>query len=366
MIYRASIIFFALFSASGAGAAENGGYTVAEGKLEGSLYKIAVPQKWNNKLLLIAHGARLEKAPLSADFKIEKNYLEDLLNQGWMVAQTSYRRNGIFVTDGVADIKIFFDFISKEYGRPGRTYIEGASMGGKIAVQLAEEPRGRFDGVLAIGAALMCDDNGTSSPKNTESFNRHTFKPNIPVLFFSNSNETEHVKRYSALASSAANTALWTAVRRGHCNVNDAETLKALLALEAWVEKGRKPADEKISIDVSRANSGARHQRGRVYARLTAVDPGSGNLTADATRADLEKAGIKHDTYFNIAFNGKKVKAFLGYHYADVKKGEWISFLTAEDYLRIARNWASAQAELGCKEGDEVYLEPEPFPAKRP
>lgn len=357
MISRLSIAFIALFSFYGAQAAEPGGYTVVEGKLEGSLYKIARPQQWNNKLLLIAHGARLEKAPLSADFKIEKTYAEDLLNRGWMVAQTSYRRNGIFVTDGVEDLKIFFDFIAKEYGRPEKTYIEGASMGGKIAVQLAEEPYGRFDGVLAVGAALMCDDNGTSSPKNTESFRRHTFKPNIPVLFLSNSNETEFVKQYAALASStAANTALWTAVRRGHCNVNDAETLEALLALADWAEKGQKPADETISLDISRANSTARHEKGRVYARLNSVDMGSGNLTADVTRADLEKAGIKPDTYFNIGFNGKTVKAFLGYTYSDVKKGEWVSFLTAEDYLRVARNWANAQKELGCKEGDEIYI----------
>ena len=42
----------------------------------------------------------------------------------------------------------------------------------------------------------------------------------------------------------------------------------------------------------------------------------------------------------------------------DVKEGEWVAFLTAEDYLQIAINWGDARKELGCKEGDEVVIEP--------
>ena len=238
----------AVFCAGPVLAAEPSAYTVSTGTLEGSLYKIARPAQWNNKLLIIARGARGKGRPLTADFKIEGTYVEELLARGWLVAQSSYRRSGIFVTDGVADIKALYEFAVKTYGRPAKTYLEGSSMGGKIAVLLAEEPRGAFDGVLAVGAALMCDDNGTSSPKNTESFNRHTFSPNIPVLFFSNTNELENVKKYAAQASSVtANTAVWTAPRRGHCNVTDAEKLKALQALEDWAENGRRPAEEKVS-----------------------------------------------------------------------------------------------------------------------
>lgn len=365
MMPRLSLAFITLFAFCTANAADKTVYTVAEGKLDGSLYKIALPQKWNKKLLLIAHGGRPENAPLSADFEIKKTYVEELLKEGWMVAESSYRRNGIFVTDGVTDLNNLFDFMSKKYGRPEKTYLTGASMGGKIAVKIAEEATGRFDAVLAVGAAFLCDDNGTSSDKNIESFKKLTFKPNVPVLFLSNVNEVALASEYAALASSTTeNTAVWTAVRRGHCNVNDSEMFKAMRALVDWLEKGRKPANEKISIEMSRAKSGARHEKVRLYGRISRVDPAYGNLTADVTRADLEKTGIKQDTYFNIGFNGKKFRVFLGYHYADVKKGEWVAFLTAEDYLQIAMNWANAQKELGCKEGDEVFLEADSVPKK--
>lgn len=357
MTYRLSLAFIALFAICPA-AAEKTVYTVAEGKLDNSLYKIALPQNWNKKLLLIAHGGRPETAPLSADFEIEKTYLEELLKRGWMVAETSYRRNGIFVTDGVADLNSLFDFIVKEQGRPGKAYLAGASMGGKIAVKIAEEKPGRFDGVLAVGAALLCDDNGTSSEKNRKYFKKHTFKPGIPVLFVSNVNEVDLVKEYAGRArKKKSDAAVWTVVRRGHCNVNDSEMLKALGSLEQWVEKGVRPLEENLSIEMRRADSTARHADDRVYA-LVRVDPAYGNLTADLTGSDLAKAGIKQDSYFNVGFKDKKFKVFLGYHYADVKKGEWVAFLTADDHLQIAMNWANAQKELGCKEGDEVFIEP--------
>ena len=358
MISRLSFAFITLFAFCTANAADKTVYTVADGKLDGSLYKIALPQKWNKKLLLIAHGGLPENAPLSADFEIEKTYVEELLKEGWMVAESSYRRNGIFVTDGVTDLNTLFDFIAKEYGRPERTYLTGASMGGKIAVKIAEETPGRFDAVLAVGAAFLCDDNGTSSEKNIESFKKLTFKPNIPVLFLSNVNEVALASEYAELASSTtANTTVWKAVRRGHCNVNDSEMLKAMRALVDWLEKNRKPVNENISIEITRAKSAARQEKGRLYGRISHVAPAYGNLTADVTRADLEKAGIKQDTYFNVGFKKKKFRVFLGYNYADVKKGEWVAFLTAEDYLQIAMNWDNAQKQLGCKEGDEIFLE---------
>lgn len=49
-------------------------------------------------------GGRLETIPISADFKIEETQNEKLLKEGWMIAETSYRRNGIFVNDGVEDL----------------------------------------------------------------------------------------------------------------------------------------------------------------------------------------------------------------------------------------------------------------------
>lgn len=356
---RLSILFFCLALCLSVFAVEKTKpYKVEEGQIQGSLYKLAIPQKWNKKLLLHAHGGRPENAPLSADFQIDKSFEEQLLKEGWMIAETSYRRNGIFVQDGIDDLKILYDFIVKKQGKPDKTYINGWSMGGQIVVKIAEEKKDRFDGVIAVGAGLLCEDNDPSMCENKDNFKKHTFKPNIPILFYSNINEISEVQEY--IAKAGANnilTVLWTSTRRGHCNINDDEQLKALRSITGWVENGKKPADEKVLIDVHRTDSKARHEAGRVYGKVVDVHPVYFNMTADFSRSDLEKAGIKQDLFFYVGFKDKKFKIFLGYSYDDVKEGEWIAFITAEDYLKVARNWANAQKELGCKLGDEIFLE---------
>ena len=330
-------------------------YTIEEGTVKGSLYKIAIPKKWNKKLLLIAHGGRPAKAPLSADFKIEGTEKGILLNEGWMIAETSYRRNGIFVNDGVEDLKILYDLIAQKKGKPDKTYIIGFSMGGKIVVKIAEQKKDRFDGILSIGVALLCEDNDKSMCEDKKNMKKLTFKPQIPILFFSNITELTEVNEY--IEKTKKNAVLWTSPRRGHCNINGPEGAIAVKALTKWVERSEKPVKKDVRIDVNRKNSTAKHKNGKIYAKVLKVSKVYGSFNVDLTRKDLEKAGIKQDSHLWVGFKDKKFKTFLGYSYGDVKQGEWITFLTAADYLKVARNWENAQKLLGCKEGDEVFFE---------
>ncbi len=169
-------------------------YKIETGMLGGALYKIAIPKEWNRKLIIHAHGGRPEKAPLSADFKISGTYSEALLEEGWMIAETSYRRNGVFVQDGVEDVRALYEFIAKHHSKPLNAYIIGASMGGKIALRIAEEERHQFDGILAIGAALLCEDNDISMCEDKSNLDKLKFQPNIPILFYSNINEIDDIK----------------------------------------------------------------------------------------------------------------------------------------------------------------------------
>jgi hypothetical protein len=52
----------------------------------------------------IAHGYRPESIPLVAHLVPEQFAYQSLLNQGWIVAKPSYRRNGIVVVDAIADL----------------------------------------------------------------------------------------------------------------------------------------------------------------------------------------------------------------------------------------------------------------------
>ncbi len=126
------------------------------GTIEGAHYAIAHDQglKWNKKLLLIAHGYRPENAPLIADLFPDQSAYATLITEGWIVAKTSYRRNGIIIADAIRDLDNLFQHISEEFGPPVRTIIEGDSMGGTIATLLMERDDHQYHGAVAVGAAL--------------------------------------------------------------------------------------------------------------------------------------------------------------------------------------------------------------------
>ncbi len=342
-----------IFTMSTLFATQEAGYKTQDGTLEGALYKIVLPEKWNGKLLLKAHGGRPEKAPLSADFKV-KGYVKTLLEKNWMVAETSYRRNGIIINDAVKDLNNLLNHIEKKHGKTKAVYLLGASMGGKIAVQMAEEKNNRLSGVVAVGAALFCKD-WCQDKKSPTSL---TFEPKVPLLFVSNVNEIKEPKIYTEkVKKSKLKPVVWTLERKGHCKINRKEVEKAVLAVEKWAENGKKPVDTTLNIEILRKNVATRHKNGRAYTKVFSIHPVYGSIVADFSRADFRKLGIEQNSYFYIGYKDKKFKAYFGSTYDDVPRGKWISFITAEDYLMIARNWASAVELLGCKKGEELFIE---------
>src|ERR1019366_4849466 len=75
------------------------------GQITGAQFAIANPPgDWNRDLLLIAHGFRPDSAPMIADLHPERASLRALLDEGWIVATTSYRKNGLVVADALADL----------------------------------------------------------------------------------------------------------------------------------------------------------------------------------------------------------------------------------------------------------------------
>ena len=60
--------------------------------------------------------------------------------------------NGWAVGDGARRTRELVDIFAARFGRPTRTYVVGASMGGLIAIKLAETDPDDFAGTLAICA----------------------------------------------------------------------------------------------------------------------------------------------------------------------------------------------------------------------
>jgi hypothetical protein len=99
----------------------------------GAKIAIAVPKAWNHKAALLAHGYRNEiQTELISDLAITEHCLAEMLRDNWMVAMTSYRRNGRVVRDAMADMVELREYIVQSHGHLNLCLLEGRSMGGAV------------------------------------------------------------------------------------------------------------------------------------------------------------------------------------------------------------------------------------------
>jgi pimeloyl-ACP methyl ester carboxylesterase len=113
----------------------------------GSVYRLIRPTHWNGILLLYAHGYVAKDAPvaLPPDAQLVASLV---VPQGFAVAMSSYSDNGWVVKDGTQRTHQLLGLFAAKFGKPSRVYVGGASMGGLIAIRLAETWPSEFAGVL--------------------------------------------------------------------------------------------------------------------------------------------------------------------------------------------------------------------------
>jgi dienelactone hydrolase len=353
---------FLLAAANAFGAGANA--SVEEGELNGAKFAIAFPPHWNRQLLLIAHGLRPETQPLAADLSPDDLAYKTLLNEGWMVAKTSFRRNGIIVADAITDLDALRALVVRKYGQPTRVLIEGESLGGLLAVLIAErdprEPK-LYDGVVAISAALQL--------KETPPTTGLSLQPKIPLLFLTNTGEIEAPKSYVASPFARLETsvppAIFSVTRGGHSNVNQAERLIALRALNTWLDRGPgslpRPAGNDFFYDatvVPAAQPSLVKMHGDKHGfdtRLTKFIPSMGALL-DAQPADFAAAEIKPFTWFQMTVQGKIYRVFYGKDFSSVKRNEWVVFPHAEGNLVLARAFGDVASSAHVAQGDTISI----------
>lgn len=342
-----TVILFSL-AAGWSNAAGLPKYTIKEGHIGPCLTQIAVPAKWNGNLLIIAHGKRAEDQPLSAKFTATDLFPGKLIQEGWLVACSSYRRNGWIVGDAIDDLHALIAHVKDQYGKPKHIYIVGSSMGGMIAIRMAESSKEKYDGILAIGAAISWTG---SDPRESLDFS-----PESPILFLSNENELDGPRNYLAhVMNCPVSPALWHVRRDGHCNVTGEESLSAFRALIQYHDTGRIAKDKDATIVPKTPRSVAVYKDGKAFAKVSKTGY---NFDTEFVAADLAKMGITKGSYFTVRHGDKNAKVFFGVSYSDVSQGQWVAFLTAEGYLKIARNYADASSTLGCEQNDIISIEP--------
>lgn len=342
--------------------------TLETGEIDGAKFTLASPIHWNQRVLLLAHGFREADRPLVADLFPEHLAYKTLLEEGWIVAKTSYRRNGTIVTDAIADLDALRAHIEKKFGPPERVLLEGESMGGLIVTLMAErdsaEPK-PYAGAIAIGAALQVKEDGASRGLSLQ--------PQIPLLFLTNQSELDGPRTYVTTKlrptdyAAELRPALFRVSRDGHVNVNQRERLAALRAVNLWLDSSRaalpSPPSGTTFFDATVApepqpSKVMPHTDGRGFdARVIEVSAVFGNAFFNAQPADFATAGIAPMTWFQLTTHGQTYRVRYGHDFGDVKRGEWIAFPNADGFTWLARNYGDAAATARLTLGDIVSIQ---------
>lgn len=343
-----------------------GAPSLETGEIAGAHYTIAIPEqgtRWNGNLLLVAHGYRPSSAPLVADLFPQQRAYSALLDAGWIVAKTSYRRNGIIIADAISDLDNLSTKIAELYGSPLRVIVKGDSMGGTIATLLSERGGNKYHGLIAIGAALeLREDNGS---------NGVSIKPKIPLLFMSNRSEIEGPEAYvrkvlESRSNDLTTPAIFRIDRDGHINVNQDERLFAVLTMSNWLDRGTQALP---NPSLSNKSYDATHPP-QPTPSSTVIDQDSRGLTAKVTEVsaiyrnvwlslqprDLESIGLNPGLWFQLTINDKSFRVFYGKDFSSVERGQWVIFPNADGYFWLSRNWANAAQTGNFSVGDTVHL----------
>jgi pimeloyl-ACP methyl ester carboxylesterase len=115
----------------------------------GAQYRLVRPDNWNGTLFLYAHGFVSSDEPVGIPPEVDL-ITSLLVPQGVAVAVSSFSFNGWAVKDGTQRTHQLLGIFKSRFGSPARVYAAGASMGGLIAIRLAETYSGQFTGLLSV------------------------------------------------------------------------------------------------------------------------------------------------------------------------------------------------------------------------
>ncbi len=69
---------------------------------------------------------------------LEDQCYRRLLEAGWIVAMTSYRKEGLVIREAIDDLISLREYIAEKYGSLKTVLLEGESMGGAIVTHINE------------------------------------------------------------------------------------------------------------------------------------------------------------------------------------------------------------------------------------
>ena len=116
----------------------------------GADYAIYVPNGWNGDVVYYAHGIRDAAEPVGLPTSSISELRDSLGVMGYAVAYSSFSENGWAVKDGMQRTHQLRGLFASNVGTPKRSFVVGHSMGGLIALGLAEQYPQQYDGALPM------------------------------------------------------------------------------------------------------------------------------------------------------------------------------------------------------------------------
>ncbi|MEM1222500.1 MAG: SAM hydroxide adenosyltransferase [Verrucomicrobiota bacterium] len=323
---------------------------VHEGVLDGAPYKVAIPEEWSGgSVFFIVNGWRPAEAPHIADLDIEDPLVKRLLQNGWAVARTAFKENGVDPVAHTVALRDLRDWIGSELGVVENVVLEGESTAGTLVLRIAEKNPELADGVIAMSAYINLED--------PESDDFLKADPKIPAILMSNITEIEAPVAYVTSALDApVRPTLRPVLRPGHVNLNWVERWEALKALKTWFSSETAPPIEDGTRSVPQRQTGTRMENDSLINKVTSVNPFYGNALLGFHPDELKASGIEQGKTFDLKVNGKSWSIYYGESYSDVPLGEWIAFPNADDQILLARNHKSAVETAGLFVGSEVMI----------
>ncbi len=98
------------------------------GTHDGAHFRIDIPERWNQKLVVYLHGYTRE--PPTFDASAPTAFQRVFLDRGYAFLQSSYSAGGWSIRQSIDDTEALRRRFADQHGKPDATYLVGHSMGG--------------------------------------------------------------------------------------------------------------------------------------------------------------------------------------------------------------------------------------------